>query len=281
MTSDEIAPADGQMPQAAPPSTDLPALRAEIDRIDDAMLNLLAARMSASAAMAAAKPGDGPPLRPARETQILKRLIAAAPDSVAPDVIIDLWRAMMGASARQQRAFDVIVAGAGDPLRLFDLARRHFGAGARITRADEPRAALNRVLEQATNVAVLPAPGPSGPGLWWPILSESRFHTIQIVAVLPHRRDAGAPEAVLAARGIPLEEVGAGADSTLCVCFDPHYRLARAFADANLAGKELARARTLTLAALDGFVPGDDPRLLAVAKAGLDGFRVVGSTAQV
>lgn len=280
MTTDEIAPAEGQTPQAAAsPVSTLPALRAEIDRIDDALLQLLGARMKASAAMASAKPGEGLPLRPARETEILRRLIAAAPESVTADVIVDVWRAMMAASARQQRAFDILVAGAGDPLRLFDLTRRHFGAGARIARADEPRAALNRVLEQATTVAVLPAPGPSGPGLWWPILSESRFHRIQIVAVLPHRRDSGAPEAVLAAQGVPLE--AAGGDTTFCLCFDPHYRLARALADASLAGREVARARTLTLVALDGFVPGEDPRLAVLVKAGLDGFRVVGSTAQV
>jgi chorismate mutase len=264
-----------------PAAPDVNGLRAEIDRIDDALAQLVARRMAASGALAVAKPADRLPLRPAREAQVLRRLIAAAPESVPPEVIVEVWRALMGASARRQQPFDVVVASAGaaDMLRLFDIARRHFGAGAKILRAEDARAAFLRVLEPSPCVAVAPAPAASGPGLWWPIFSESRFHGLQIVAALAQRATWSDAEAVVIARNVPLE--AAGQDTTFCLAFDPHYRLARALSDLGVAGREVARARTLILLTLDGFVTADDPRLTGLARAGLDGVRIVGSTARV
>jgi hypothetical protein len=81
---------------------------------------------------------------------------------------------------RKQRVIDVVVGGGrGDPTRLFDIARRHFGARTRIKDVGEPQLALQKAAESPeTVVAVTTWPAAPGVGAWWPALSERRFHNL-------------------------------------------------------------------------------------------------------
>jgi chorismate mutase len=259
----------------ATPDARLAALRAEVDAIDDAMLALAMKRAGMARTLVSAKDASGSILRPAREVQILRRLIAASGDAMEPDAVVAVWRALIGVNLALQRPLEVIAAGAIDPVRQVDLARQHFGPQARISRAADMRAVLSRVAAQTDVAAVLPWPGASGPGSWWASLMESRFQPIQVVAGLPMR--AGAPEAALVASGVKLE--ACGRDRTLIVAQDQHFRLSRALQEAGLTGRELARANIAVLAELDGFVAQEDLRREALARAGLDGVRVVGAFA--
>ena len=107
---------------------------------------------------------------------------------------------------------------------------------------------------------------------------DTRFREAAIVAALPLRGDAE-PEAAVVTIGAPLEK--AGADHSLVIAFDPHHRLVRGLNEAHLKGTEIARANATVLIRFDEFIAGDDPRLLPMAKAGLDGLRVVGCYARV
>lgn len=258
----------------------LAALRAQIDAIDDQMLDLVGKRAALARALAAAKAGGGPTLalRPAREVRVLRRLIARAPEGVDADLVSELWSALMGANVRRQQPMEALVSGAGDIGRLFDVARRHFGASMKITRVEDFRAALNRVQVEPGVVALLPWPGPQGPGGWWPILNERRYHKLSIVSALPMRGDHE-PEGALIGADALIEE--AGDDFTLGVAFDPHHRLVRALNESGLSGKELGRARETVLIRFDGFLSPTDPRVMVLIGHGLDGFRVVGSYARV
>ena len=64
-------------PAASASDPELNSLRAEVDRMDDALLALIERRLTVTAAMTAAKQ-EGPwlLLRPAREASILRRLEA-------------------------------------------------------------------------------------------------------------------------------------------------------------------------------------------------------------
>lgn len=258
----------------------LAALRTEIDAIDDQILALVQQRAGVADRMASLKPGVAAPVRPAREVSLLRRLIAKA-GAVDSDLVVDVWRGLIAANIRRQRPIDVLVAGAGpDTLRLFDLARRHFGASARITRADDARAALARVLENPATLAVTPYPGLSGSGAWWPIFNETRFRPLAVIAALPLMAEAGQePEAAIVAQGVAAEP--AGGDVTFAVAFDPHHRAVRAFNEAGILGRELARSRETILVRMDGFMAPGDARIPTLIQAGLDGFRVVGSYARI
>lgn len=273
---------DASHSPAVAPSPSLDDLRAQIDQLDDHLLGLLAKRAALSGALRKAKAASaGLPIRPAREVAILRRLLAQAPPEVERELVVEIWRALMGSNVRAQAAFDIVTAGATDVVRQFDLARRHFGAGARILKLEDSRAALTRLLDPAPAVAVLPWLGASGPGGWWPILSETRYQRLGVIAGLPGVSPGGSEEPEAALIVVDPVYEPAGGDTTFAVAFDPHYRCGRTLMDAALPGKELARARTLVLIRLEGFVPADDPRLAAAARSGLDALRVIGCFARI
>ncbi len=265
-------------PSAGPRSAE--ALRAEIESADNAILDLLGRRMRAVEALAAAE-NQSFPIRAARDTMTLRRLVAAAADPVEDDLVIELWRVLIGASTRRLGPVDVAVAGGADPVRLFDVARRHFGARTRIHRLPDPASALRRAVEAPTpTVAVVPWPTASGAGTWWPTLSESRFHKLALIAGLPMRGPREAePEAGVFALNAPLEP--AGGDVTLAIAHDPHHRATKTLTDAGFAGREVARSEPRVLFRIEGYVAPDDIRVSTLARGGLDGFRIVGSYARV
>lgn len=269
---------DSSPPAAIDPIADA---RRQIDRVDEELLALIAQRQRLSDQLDDARLAAGAfPLRPAREIQVMRRLMAAAPTHLGADLVQEIWRALMNATVRQARGVEIAVAGGAEPGRLFDVARRHFGGSARIQRIDDPRQALSRALDQRNLVCVLPWLGKTGAGGWWPILAESRFSPLVVIGALPLRPDgAGEPDAALVAANAPLEP--AGGDVTLAIAFDPRFKLQRALAEAGLEGSEIARASALVLLKMDGYLHPDDLRPAMLSKAGLDGFRVVGSYARV
>jgi len=252
--------------------------RAEIEAIDLELLALLKRRMSAAETLAAA--GGGYPVRPALDVGAMRRLITASDSAVEPELIVELWRVLIGAEGRKLGPIDVVVGGGADPVRLHDVARRHFGARTRIHRAPDPRVALTRAVEEPNMVAVVPWPAATGAGGWWPALSESKYHRLALIAGLP-LRGAGEtpPDAALFAQGAPIEP--AGGDVTLAMAHDPHHRVQRILAEAGFNGREIARSEPKVLLQLEGFVAPTDVRVTTLARGGLDGFRVVGSYARV
>ena len=267
--------------QSPPPGSPLETIRAEIDGIDKTLLSLLAERLRAAEKLNGLKPPEhGLPIRPGREVALLRRLVAEAPAPLEREFVVELWRAMIAASLRRQRVIDVVVGGGrGDPTRLFDIARRHFGARTRIKDLGEPQAALQKAAENPDSVvAVTSWPAAPGVGAWWPALSERRFHNLHIIAGLPLLANADEPEAAVFAASQSEE---AGNDVTMLIAFDPHHRLQRALNEVGFTGRELARAEPRVLVRVDGFLSLDDPRAAALTRSGLDSVRVLGSYARV
>ena len=117
---------------ASPSSLQLDELRRAIDAIDDGILELVQRRFQTVQGVKAVKtsdPGAWPsPLRPGREMQILKRLLAQADGSVPPETLVRLWRSIITESTLKQSSVTLHVprklAGSiADRLMLRD----HFG----------------------------------------------------------------------------------------------------------------------------------------------------------
>ncbi len=269
------------MNDQSPPGSPIETIRAEIDGIDKTLLSLLADRLRAAEKLSGLKPPEhGLPIRPGREVALLRRLVAEAPAPLEREFVVELWRAMISASLRRQRVIDVVVGGGrGDPTRLFDIARRHFGARTRIKDLGEPQAALQKAAENPDSVvAVTWWPAAPGVGAWWPALSERRFHNLHIIAGLPVLGASDEPEAAVFAASQNEE---AGSDVSILLAFDPHHRLQRALNEAGFTGKEIARAEPRVLVRVDGFIGVNDPRAEALEAKGLDSVRVLGSYARV
>ncbi len=265
-----------------PPADPLDAIRREIDGIDGTLLSLFAERLNLADRLTELKaPAPGLPIRPGREINLLRRLVAEAPAPLDRELVVELWRAIMAAALRRQRVIDVAVGGGrSDPTRMFDVARRHFGARARIQHVGEPQTALQRAADNpATVIAVTPWPAAPGVGAWWPALSERRYHGLHLIAGLPLLGSTpDDPEAAVFAAANPEE---AGGDISVILAFDPHHRVQRALNEIGLVGRELARAEPRVLLRIEGYVGVDDPRAAALTRFGLDSPRVLGSYARL
>ncbi|MGD9816172.1 MAG: chorismate mutase [Hyphomonadaceae bacterium] len=273
------------MNDAIPPAGDpdpIETIRREIDGVDQTLLQLFAQRLQLADRLTALKsPQPGLPIRPGREVAMLRRLVAAAPAPMDRELVVELWRALVAATLRRQRAIDVVVGGSrSDPARLFDIARRHFGARMRIKDVGEATAALQKVAENPdTIVAVTSWPAAQGVGGWWPALTESRFRNLHLIAGLPLLGPGGeTPEAAVFAASATEE---AGGDVSILMASDPHHRLQRALGEVGLTGREIARAEPKVLIRIDGFVALGDTRALALEHSGLKDVRVLGSYARL
>ena len=138
------------MPQAATAAPeagfDLQILRTEIDRIDTQLLNLMEERLFCSAAIAAAKAQDDESrlrLRPAREQQVIDRLIHRAARMPAPAVAA-IWRELMGANLQAQKSVHIVIHCPEQPVLVTDQARLRFGGAAPIVSAGTAQDALDR-----------------------------------------------------------------------------------------------------------------------------------------
>ena len=125
----------------------LDSVRAEIDALDDALLDLIERRLAASAAIAASKHAEASGhlwLRPRREAAIIRRLTSRA--SAAPPSLVErVWRELMGCGLQAQIRVELVVH-AGEFPGLASALRSRFGSSAPLRRAataDEALAAAS------------------------------------------------------------------------------------------------------------------------------------------
>lgn len=277
--SSSLAPAPP--PATGPDDSPLDALRREIDALDDGLHDLLMRRAEVVARLAASRAkGEGSPLRPGREAQILRRLLARHAGPLPPEALVRLWREILSTSSAMQTRFAVAAHGPG----IAALAREHFGGLTPVQDCAGPATALAALASGEAQAAVLPLPAAGEPAeaAWWIGLDAPR---LQVVARLPFWSAGPAvagQEALAVALGAPDPS---GADRSLLRLEwhgadgpDP----ARALAEAGLPPPRALLLRRdgdalRALAELDGVVQAGDPRLarLAVDQALPLGFYAV------
>jgi chorismate mutase len=240
------------------PRPSLAAVRARIDEIDATLLRLIDERSELASAVAAAKAAQGEGgtfgLRPAREAQVLRALLARPRAGASAAVVVRVWRELIGESLSKQGPFSLTVWGGADPARTVELARLRFGVAPALSRAATPEEALAGA-RRLGGVAVLPL-GKEHP--WWArLLAEPR---LKVFAALPCLQAWG-PLAALAVADVPVEP--SGSDETFWVTDapGPGEALVRALAEDGVAACVVQSAGGLKLLKLAGFYQGDDPRL--------------------
>ncbi len=262
------------MPPTDPPPDDLAALRAEIDRLDDALHDLLMRRAEvvARVAVSTAKAGNGVALRPGREAAIIRRLLARHDGRLPARTLVRLWRELLAGTTAMQRPFVIAVGGTD----LVGVAREQFGNLTPLRVHASPAQAIATVSAGNASAAVLPLPTQDEPtgSAWWTSLLRQDRPRLHVVGRLPFwaPRAEGAPTAqalVVAAvtpdpsgddRGLIAVEMEGGGS---------HARLTAALAAAGLPPRSLILRRdpgqgVLGLAEVDGILADDDPRLARI-----------------
>lgn len=179
-----------------PPEPTLATIRREIDSIDDSIHDLIMRRTGLVERIRAAKAGDDGFYRPAREAEIVRRLLARHAGPFPKIALARIWREMMAAITGLQGPFSIATCIDPDRPGYWDLARSHFGVTVEIAAHQTARSVLAAVRERAATVGLLPMPEDGEADPWWAELggvAEPLF----VVAKLPFvpagvRGDAGA-----------------------------------------------------------------------------------------
>jgi chorismate mutase/prephenate dehydratase len=189
---------------------DLASLRAEIDRIDDRIADLLVERLGVVREIGRVK-GDLAAgrlaLRLAREAQMMRRLLARTAGRFPAVGVLRIWREIIANSTQIEVPFGCVVDARGGVL-LHDLARDQVGSATPIETVEDARAALARLGADGPLLAVLAPPDRDD---WWP---DALVEPLRVVARLPLTESDGPPMGFVAAR---LEPEPSGDDRTLLV----------------------------------------------------------------
>ena len=171
-----------------PPALD--SLRREIDRIDDAVHDLILKRAEIVREIGRTKQvASAPMLRPAREAQLVRRLIRRHQGPMPPGVVVRLWRELItGGSLGLQEAFSVAVLDGEKASRSRDLARDHYGGTVPFRRCAGAGEVIALIEAGKASVGVLPLEL-SEAEPWWRRLAANESDPRHVIVKLPFLAD--------------------------------------------------------------------------------------------
>jgi len=181
-------------PRQATPSLD--DLRREIDRIDADMHALLIERGEIIDRLIAVKKTEetGSAFRPAREAEMMRRLVQRHHGSLPLDTAESIWRVIISTFTFVQAPFSVHAdLSAGDAL-MRDSARFHFGFTVPFVPHMGAATVVEAVTESKGDLGLVPAFAIAGSGPWWTALEFASAP--KIIARLPFVERADHPAAL-------------------------------------------------------------------------------------
>jgi chorismate mutase / prephenate dehydratase len=199
--------------------SDLTGLRRRLDEIDDRLQDLLIDRAAIVSMVAASKKdGNQPAFQPAREAEIIRRLVGRHRGVFPVATLVRMWREMLAATVRLQSPFSVAVFAPGDRHGCWDLARDHYGSHTPMTSYDAADRVIRAVADGEVSIGVLPMPQAGEPDPWWPQLLSVHDRAPRVIARLPFgpRGNARAEGVDTLAIGLGLQQES-GLDRTLLV----------------------------------------------------------------
>lgn len=172
-------------------------LRREIDRIDEAMHRLLLERGEIIGRLIKAKRTTeaGSAFRPAREADMMRRLVERHGGILPLDTAESIWRVIIASFTYVQAPFSVHADfSVGEPA-MRDCARFHFGFTVPLVGHIGPAGVLAAIAGSAGDLGLVPVQATLGSGAWWTALEPDAAP--KIIARLPfvERQDhpAGLP----------------------------------------------------------------------------------------
>jgi len=223
---------------------DINQVRKDIDRVDNALLSLIAERLELANYVKSAKRG-GAIWRPSREESHVRDLVRATQNS-SPALVSRIWAELMSASLSIQGPLIVHVGLKMDQNnRALSLVQDRFGASLPFQFHSSETAALAAAYGDENAVAVVAAPG-KGVRWWTALTPGGAMPELKIMARLPRHDASGWPEAVAVAVG---ELAPSGDDMTLITAQNQR----------DLPKNAVLRAESGVhiLASVDGFIEAD------------------------
>ncbi len=185
----------------------LEALRREIDAIDDAIHDLIMKRTQVVERVRDVKRNDAVKIRPAREAEILYRLVARHQGHFPKRELVRMWREIIVATLSFEGPFSLAVYAPDEGCDYRDLARDQYGSFTPAT----PHVSVRRVIEAVgrgeATVGILPVPTQGDQDPWWRHLVSTGPEVPRVIARLPFtgpgRERRTRPEALVIAGAAP------------------------------------------------------------------------------
>jgi len=176
--------------------TSLADLRREIDRIDAAMHALLMERGEIIDTLISVKKTQetGSAFRPAREAEMMRRLVERHHGSLPIDTVEGIWRVIISTFTYVQAPFAVHADLSAGDAAMRDTARFHFGFTASFVPHMGAASVVEAVTESKGDLGLVPAFAIAGAGPWWAALEFASAP--KIIARLPFVERADHPAAL-------------------------------------------------------------------------------------
>jgi chorismate mutase len=180
--------------RSEPPS--LADLRREIDRIDEAMHGLLMERGEIIDRLIRAKQTQesGSAFRPAREAEMMRRLVDRHKGILPLDTAESIWRVIISTFTYVQAPFSVHADLSAGDAAMRDSARFHFGFTVPFVPHMGAASVVAAVSDSKGDLGLVPAFTMAGAGAWWNALEFDSAP--KIIARLPFVERADHPAAV-------------------------------------------------------------------------------------
>jgi len=195
------------MSQSPPAPPSLQELRQEIDTIDEQVHRLLMARGDIIDRLIAVKQTQevGSAFRPAREADMMRRLVQRHRGILPLDTVESIWRVIISTFTYVQAPFSVHADISSGESSMRDSARFHFGFTVPYISHFNASAAIEKVTASKGDLALIPAVTSRTP--WWTALEVDG--TPKIIARLPFVERADHPAA------LPVFVISRVADSAM------------------------------------------------------------------
>jgi len=174
----------------------LAELRREIDRIDEAMHGLLMERGEIIDRLIATKQTQetGSAFRPAREADMMRRLVDRHKGILPLDTAESIWRVIISTFTYVQAPFSVHADLSAGDAAMRDSARFHFGFTVPFVPHVDAASVVAAVSDSRGDLGLVPAFGMAGTGAWWSALEGDAAP--KIIARLPFVERADHPAGV-------------------------------------------------------------------------------------
>jgi chorismate mutase len=181
-------------PKSQTPS--LADLRREIDRIDEAMHGLLMERGEIIDRLISVKQTQetGSAFRPAREAEMMRRLVERHKGILPLDTAESIWRVIIATFTYVQAPFSVHADLSAGDAHIRDSARFHFGFTVPFVAHMGAASVVEAVSESKGDLGLVPAFALAGAGAWWSALEFDAAP--KIIARLPFVDRADHPAAL-------------------------------------------------------------------------------------
>ena len=174
------------MTEVVDPAQRLAGLRREIDTIDEEIHRLLVARSAIIDELIKVKGTavTGAAFRPAREADMMRRLMERHRGILPIATIEHIWREIVSTFTFLQAHYEVYMDGGRDPVAMRDLARFYFGFTVPAHLVAGPEEVIDAVARSISDLGIVRLSQPSWVGPWWQRLGHEGGP--RIIARLPY-----------------------------------------------------------------------------------------------